>query len=58
MLFLTTRTLVFLNIFMVTGYPIQICILDNRPRFDLLREKYKNGDPYAEEEIWVPECAK
>lgn len=29
-------------------------ILDNRPHFELLGEKYKNGDPESEEEIWVP----
>jgi len=28
--------------------------LDNRPHFELLGEKYKNGDPNSEEEIWIP----
>jgi AraC family transcriptional regulator len=28
--------------------------LDNRPHFELLGEKYKNGDPQSEEEIWIP----
>jgi AraC family transcriptional regulator len=28
--------------------------LDNRPHFEILGEKYKNGDPNSEEEIWVP----
>ena len=28
--------------------------LDNRPHFELLGEKYKNGDPNSEEEIYVP----
>ncbi len=33
-------------------------VLDNRPHFELLGEKYKNGDPNSEEEIWVPIRAK
>jgi len=28
--------------------------LDNRPHFEVLGEKYKNGDPESEEEIWIP----
>ncbi len=28
--------------------------LDNRPHFELLGAKYKNNDPNAEEEIWIP----
>lgn len=28
--------------------------LDNRPHFEILGEKYKNGDPDSEEEIWIP----
>jgi AraC family transcriptional regulator len=28
--------------------------LDNRPQFEILREKYKNNDPNSEEEIWIP----
>jgi AraC family transcriptional regulator len=28
--------------------------LDNRPHFELLGSKYKNGDPGSEEEIWIP----
>ena len=28
--------------------------LDNRPHFEILGEKYKNGDPASEEEIWIP----
>lgn len=28
--------------------------LDNRPHFEILGEKYKNGDPESEEEIWIP----
>jgi len=29
-------------------------ILDNRPHFEVLGEKYKNEDPRSEEEIWIP----
>jgi len=29
-------------------------MLDNRPHFEVLGEKYKNGDPDSEEEIWIP----
>ena len=28
--------------------------LDDRPHFEVLGEKYKNGDPNSEEEIWIP----
>lgn len=27
---------------------------DHRPHFEILGEKYKNGDPDSEEEIWIP----
>jgi AraC family transcriptional regulator len=29
-------------------------LLDNRPHFELLGEKYKNNSPESEEEIWIP----
>lgn len=29
-------------------------MLDDRPHFELLGEKYKNDDPNSEEEIWIP----
>lgn len=29
-------------------------ILDNRPHFEVLGEKYKNDHPDSEEEIWIP----
>lgn len=29
-------------------------ILDDRPHFEVLGEKYKNNDPSSEEEIWIP----
>ena len=28
--------------------------LDNRPHFEILGEKYKNGDPHSEEDICIP----
>lgn len=28
--------------------------LDYRPHFEILGEKYKNGDPDSEEDIWIP----
>lgn len=29
-------------------------LLDDRPHFELLGDKYKNNDPESEEEIWIP----
>jgi AraC family transcriptional regulator len=29
-------------------------LLDNRPHFEVLGEKYKNDDPDSEEELWIP----
>jgi len=29
-------------------------LLDNRPHFEILGEKYKQGSPLSEEEIWIP----
>jgi AraC family transcriptional regulator len=29
-------------------------ILDNRPHFALMGEKYKNNEPDSEEELWIP----
>jgi AraC family transcriptional regulator len=29
-------------------------ILDDRPHFEVLGDKYKNNDPASEEEIWIP----
>ncbi|MFT4832126.1 MAG: AraC family transcriptional regulator [Psychroserpens sp.] len=28
--------------------------LDNRPHFEVLGERYKNNDPFSEEEVWIP----
>ncbi len=37
-----------------TWLPNSEYILDNRPHFEILGEKYKNEDPASEEEIWIP----
>ena len=29
-------------------------VLDHRPHFEILSEKYRNEDPDSEEEIWIP----
>lgn len=29
-------------------------VLDDRPHFEVLGEKYKNSDPDSEEQIWIP----
>ena len=33
-------------------------LLDNRPHFEILGEKYKQGSPDSEEEIWIPVTVK
>lgn len=33
-------------------------VLDDRPHFEVLGEKYKNNHPESEEEIWIPIKAK
>jgi AraC family transcriptional regulator len=37
-----------------TWLPNSNYLIDNRPHFEVLGEKYKNNDPNSEEEIWVP----
>ena len=29
-------------------------VLDHRPHFEVLGDKYKNNGPISEEEIWIP----
>jgi AraC family transcriptional regulator len=29
-------------------------VIDDRPHFEILGEKYKNNDPASEEEVWIP----
>jgi AraC family transcriptional regulator len=37
-----------------TWLPNSDYLLDNRPQFEILGEKYKNEDPTSEEEVWIP----
>ncbi|MDQ6610330.1 MAG: GyrI-like domain-containing protein [Bacteroidota bacterium] len=37
-----------------TWLPNSKFLLDDRPHFEILGEKYKNGDSDSEEEIWIP----
>jgi len=37
-----------------TWLPDSEYILDGRPHFEILGEKYKKDDPSSEEEIWIP----
>ncbi len=37
-----------------TWLPGSEYVLDHRPHFEKLGEKYKNNDPDSEEEIWIP----
>lgn len=37
-----------------TWLPGSNYLLDNRPHFEVLGQKYKNADPNSEEEIWIP----
>lgn len=50
---LNTDTQIFQYIF-GTWLPNSNYVLDDRPHFEKLGEKYKNNDPNSEEEIWVP----
>ncbi|WP_276979903.1 GyrI-like domain-containing protein [Flavobacterium filum] len=37
-----------------TWLPSSEYVLDSRPHFEVLGDKYKNNDPNSEEEIWIP----
>jgi AraC family transcriptional regulator len=37
-----------------TWLPASGYVLDHRPHFELLGEKYRNDDPDSEEEFWIP----
>jgi AraC family transcriptional regulator len=41
-----------------TWLPSSEYLLDDRPHFEVLGNKYKNNDPNSEEEIWIPIKAK
>ena len=49
----STDTQIFRHIFGV-WLPNSTYVLDSRPHFERLGEKYKNADPNSEEEIWIP----
>ncbi len=49
----STDNSVFIYIF-GTWLPNSDYLLDDRPHFEILGAKYKNGDPNSEEEIWIP----
>ena len=49
----STDTTIFQYIF-GTWLPNSTYVLDNRPHFELLGDKYKNADPDSEEDIWIP----
>jgi|WetSurMetagenome_2_1015567.scaffolds.fasta_scaffold342430_2 AraC family transcriptional regulator len=49
----STDTAIFRYIF-GTWLPNSNYLLDNRPHFEVLGEKYKNADPNSEEDIWIP----
>ena len=34
--------------------PQSYYVLDDKPHFEVLGEKYRNNDPNSEEEIWIP----
>jgi AraC family transcriptional regulator len=50
---LSTDSSIFQYIF-GTWLPNSDYVLDDRPHFEILGEKYKNNDPDSEEEIWIP----
>ena len=50
---LNTDNRIFIYIFK-EWLPNSNYVLDERPHFEVLGEKYKNNDPDSEEEIWVP----
>ena len=37
-----------------TWFPNSAYVVDNRPHFEVLGEKYRKGDPNSEEEVWIP----
>jgi AraC family transcriptional regulator len=37
-----------------TWLPASSYLLDDRPHFEILGDKYKNANPNSEEDIWIP----
>jgi AraC family transcriptional regulator len=50
---LNTDSSIFQHIFGI-WLPNSVYLLDHRPHFEVLGQKYKNNDPNSEEEIWIP----
>jgi AraC family transcriptional regulator len=44
----------FFQYILYTWLPGSAYVLDDRPHFEILGEKYKRDDPSSEEEIWIP----
>jgi AraC family transcriptional regulator len=55
---LSTDTQIFKYIFGEWLPKSEIYLLDDRPHFEILGDRYKNNDPDSEEEIWIPVKAK
>jgi AraC family transcriptional regulator len=51
---LSTDTKIFEYIFGTWLPNSENYLLDDRPHFEILGDKYKNNDPNSEEEIWIP----
>lgn len=49
----STDTRIFRDIY-GTWLPHSGFLLDARPHFEILGDKYKNADPNSEEDIWIP----
>jgi AraC family transcriptional regulator len=49
----STDNRIFIYIF-TEWLPASGYLLDDRPHFEILGDKYKNADPESEEEIWIP----
>lgn len=45
---------VFFESIFSTWFPNSSYVVDNRPHFEILGEKYKKNDPNSEEGIWIP----
>jgi AraC family transcriptional regulator len=54
---LNTDPAIFMYIFQ-TWLPGSDYVLDQRPHFEILGDKYKNNDPESEEQIWIPVAPK
>lgn len=50
----SSRDLSTFNYIFTVWLPSSDYLLDDRPHFEVLGEKYKNNDPNSEEEIWIP----